>query len=162
MLDAAIAQQYDAVRQGHGLDLVMRHIDHGAPKILVQALDFNPHVIAELRVEIAQGLVEQEQARVAHDGPPDGNPLALPAGKLARQAFQQGPDAQHLGGDGLVAVRLFHDHFQHRPLDALQHHVVNGMRCLTVKIAEVTVQRAPHAIIDFAAHAAFISVPSVT
>jgi hypothetical protein len=53
LLDAAIAQQHNAVRQGHGLDLVMGNINHGAPEFLVQALDFNPHVVAQLRIEIA-------------------------------------------------------------------------------------------------------------
>ena len=54
LLDAAIAQQHDAVRQCHGLDLVVGHIDHGPPKLLVQPLDLDPHLVAQLRVEIAQ------------------------------------------------------------------------------------------------------------
>ena len=47
-------------------------------------------------------------------------------------------------------------HLQHRPLDRLHHHVINGMRRLTVEVAKIAVQVAPHAVVDFAAHAAFI------
>jgi hypothetical protein len=66
-------------------------------------------------------------------------------------------DAQHFGSDGLVAVGLLHHDFQHRSLDALQQHVIDGMGRLAVEIAEIAVQGAPHAVVDLAAHAAFIA-----
>ncbi len=64
----------------------------------MQALDLAAHLVAQLGIEIGQRFVEQEQARIAHDGAADGDALALAAGELARQALQQAGDAQHLGG----------------------------------------------------------------
>ena len=55
----------------------------------MQPLDLAAHLVAELRVEVRQRLVEQEELRVAHDGPADGDALALPAGELARIAVEE-------------------------------------------------------------------------
>ena len=95
MLNPAIAQQHNAVRQGHGFDLVMGHVDHCPPKFLVQALDLSAHVVAQLRIEITQGFIKQEQARFTDDGTANGNPLALATRQLAWIAFEQGFYAQH-------------------------------------------------------------------
>ena len=64
----------------------------------MQPLDLGAHAVAELGVEVGERLVEQEQAGVAHDGAADGDPLALAAGQLARQALEQMADAEHGGG----------------------------------------------------------------
>ena len=49
---------------------------------------------AQLRVEIGQRFVEQEDIRIADDGAADGDALALAAGELARIAVQQGLELQ--------------------------------------------------------------------
>src|SRR5690606_39583282 len=46
------------------------------------------------RVEIGQGLVEQEHLGIAHDGPADGDALALPTGKRLGHAVEIGLDLQ--------------------------------------------------------------------
>ena len=80
LLDLAGIHEHDAVGERHRLDLIMRDIDHGGAKLLVQALDLAPHLVAQLGVEVGQRLVEQEDLRVAHDGAADGDALALAAG----------------------------------------------------------------------------------
>ncbi len=54
------------------------------------------HVDAQAGIEIGQGLVEQEEARLPDDGAADGDALALAAGQGFRPAFQQGLYAQQI------------------------------------------------------------------
>ncbi len=82
--DLAPIEHDDAIGHGHGLDLVVGDVDHRRVEVFVELGEFDAHVGAQRRVEIGQRLVEQEDARVAHDGAADGDALALAAGKLAR------------------------------------------------------------------------------
>src|SRR3546814_14386230 len=63
-------------------------------RLLVDALDLGAHLDAQLRVEVGQGFVEQEDLGVAHDGAPHGDALALPPGELLRLAVEQFADIQ--------------------------------------------------------------------
>jgi hypothetical protein len=47
-----------------------------------------PHLAAQRGVEIGEGLVEQEDARLTHDRAADGHALPLTAGELARRAIE--------------------------------------------------------------------------
>ena len=58
------------------------------------------------RVKVRQRFVEQEDARIAHDGAADGDALALAAGKLFGQPVQQMLDLQHARGLAHAAVDL--------------------------------------------------------
>ena len=98
LLDRPVAEQHDAIGEGHGLDLVVGDVNHRLAQLLVETLDLGAHLVAQLGVEVRERLVEQEQARVAHDCAADRDALALPAGELPGQAVQQGLDAQHVGG----------------------------------------------------------------
>ena len=91
-------QHHDLVGHGHGLDLVVGDIDHRVAELLVQLGDLHPHLHAQRRVEVRQRLVEQEDLRLAHDGPPDGDPLPLPARQLPRPPVQKLVDLQELRG----------------------------------------------------------------
>ena len=91
LLDAPLAQHDDLVGERHRLDLVVRHIDHGGAEALMQLGDLDAHLHAQLGVEVRQRLVEQERLGLAHDGPADGDALALPAGKLPRLAVASVP-----------------------------------------------------------------------
>ena len=75
-----------AMRDGqrHRLDLVVGDVDDGLAEALVQLLDLDAHLDAQLGVEVGQRLVEQEHVRLAHQRPADGDALALAAGELAR------------------------------------------------------------------------------
>ena len=78
----------------------MGDVDHRGRQLPVQVRDLDPRVHPQRRVEVRQGFVEQKQLRLAHDGPPDGDPLALAARKLRGVAVQIGIEVQHPRGIG--------------------------------------------------------------
>ena len=57
--------------------------------------DLDPHLHAQLRVEVGQRLVEQEDLRVAHDGAADRHALALAARKLPGLALEERLELQN-------------------------------------------------------------------
>ncbi len=61
----------------------------------MQPLDLDPQVGAQLRIEIAERLVEQEHVDVAHQRPADGDALPLAARQFRRLALQQRLDLQN-------------------------------------------------------------------
>ncbi|ENN87522.1 hypothetical protein RHSP_44117 [Rhizobium freirei PRF 81] len=123
LLDIAAVEHDDLVGHGHGLDLIVRHIDHRRLQLLMQLADFESHVDAQRRVQVRQGLVEQEGCRLAHDGAADGDALTLTAGKLARLALQIVREVQDARGirDLLVDFRLRHIRHFERKSDVLAH-----------------------------------------
>ena len=60
-------------------------------------LDLQPHLHAQLGVEVRQGLVEQEHRRLAHNRAAHGHPLPLPARQFTRLAVQIRLQLQQLG-----------------------------------------------------------------
>ena len=89
LLDAAVLEHHDAVGQRHGLDLIVRDIDHGRVGHGVLELgDLDAGGHAQGGVEIGKRLVEQEDLGVAHDGAADGHALALAAGERLGQAVE--------------------------------------------------------------------------
>ena len=72
----------------------MGHVDGGGPEPLVQLLDLRAHLHPQLGVEIAERLVEQEDLRVAHDGPAHGDALAL----SFKETIESGAGAAAAGG----------------------------------------------------------------
>ena len=73
----------------------MRDEDAGGLQFVVEALDLDPHLAAELGVQVGQGLVEQEDVGLADNGAAHGNSLALAAAQLAGFARQEFLDAQN-------------------------------------------------------------------
>ena len=76
-------QNDDPVGHCHGFDLVVSDIDHRRLKLLVKLGKFYAHGPPKRRVEVREGLVKEEDFRVAYDGPTNGHTLPLAAGKLA-------------------------------------------------------------------------------
>jgi hypothetical protein len=64
----------------------------------VEPLELDPHLHAQLGVQVGQRLVEEEHLGVPHDGAAHRHPLALATRELAGLALQQLLDAQDLGG----------------------------------------------------------------
>ena len=60
LLDASGAQHHDAVGQGHGLDLIVSDVDHGAADLPVKGGKLLARGDAQLRIQVRQRLVEQE------------------------------------------------------------------------------------------------------
>ena len=86
----------DPGRHGHGFDLVVGDVDDGLLQLVVQLLDLEPHLGPQLGVEVGERLVEEEHADLLDQRAPDGDALALAAGKLGRLAVVECIDLQEL------------------------------------------------------------------
>src|SRR6185436_14664980 len=67
------AHHHDAVAHRHRLDLVVRHVDRRRPHLCLEPLDLAPRLHTELRVEVRQWLVHQEDLRLPHDRAPESD-----------------------------------------------------------------------------------------
>jgi hypothetical protein len=100
LLHAAAVHDGDAVRHGQRLFLVVRDQHRGDAVVPLQPLDLDLHVEAEILVERAEGLVEQEDLRIHRERAGERDALLLPAGKLPRQPLGESlhmDEAQHVG-----------------------------------------------------------------
>src|SRR5690606_22305317 len=97
LLDDAAVHDHHAIGQSHRLDLVVGDVDRRRLDLLVNLLDLGAHLHAQLGVEVGQRLVEQEDLRMADDGPAHSDALALAAGELLRASIQQLVDAEDRG-----------------------------------------------------------------
>ena len=108
LLDGAGVHNHDFVAHGQGFFLVMGDEDEGNADLLLDALQFTLHLLAQLQVQGAQGLVQQQDVRLVHQGAGDGNTLLLAAGELGDVAlfvaFQvhQGKHTVDLLGDDII------------------------------------------------------------
>ena len=59
------------------------------PQLALQALQLEAHLLAQLRVEVGQRLVEQQQRRLHHQRAREREALLLAAGELGRLAVGQ-------------------------------------------------------------------------
>src|SRR4051812_12921343 len=107
LLDHAALKHDDLVGHGHGLDLVVGHIDHGRGQLLMQLGKLDPHLNAERRIQVGQRFVEQEDLGLPDDGAADGDALALTARKILGPTFQQWPQVQDVRRLGHLAYPLF-------------------------------------------------------
>ena len=96
LLQFALMHDGDLVGHRHGLELVVRDIDHGRAEGALQMLDLAAHVGPQLGVEMGDRLVEQEELGLAHDGAADGDALLLAAGEFLRAALEQLVDLEQL------------------------------------------------------------------
>ena len=87
LLDDAVLHDHDGVGHGEGLLLIVGHVDEGDAQLLLHALQLHLHLLAELQVEGAQGLVEEQNLGLVHQGSGDGHPLLLAAGELVDPAL---------------------------------------------------------------------------
>ena len=76
-------QDRDPVRQRHRLGLIVGDVDERDAGPPLQVLQLPPHPLAELRVEVRQGLIEQEDLRLDHQAPRQRHTLLLAARELA-------------------------------------------------------------------------------
>jgi hypothetical protein len=82
LLDPPLVHDHDAVRRHHGLRLVVRHVDRGDLEGVVQAADLEAHLLAQIGVEVAERLIEQQHLGLDHDGARQGHTLLLAARQL--------------------------------------------------------------------------------
>ena len=82
LLDAALVHDGDAVAQRHGLALVVGDVEEGDADLVVDEVELDLHVLAQLQVERGERLVEQQHLRVVDERPGDRDALLLPAADL--------------------------------------------------------------------------------
>ena len=87
LLDGALVHHRDAVGEHQRLLLVVGDEDGGEAEPALQAADLELHGLAQLAVERAERLVEQQQPRIEDDGAGERHALLLAARELARQAL---------------------------------------------------------------------------
>ena len=78
----------------------MRDVDERDPDLVLDALQLELHLLAELQVERAERLVEQEDARVVDERARERDALLLAARELLRLALPRTLEAdelEHLG-----------------------------------------------------------------
>src|SRR5581483_4635231 len=94
----AVAHHRDLVRHRERLRLVVRHVDAGDPELALEPLELEAHVLAQLRVEVRERLVEEEQGRLHHERAREREPLLLPArerGRVPRRELPELHDREH-------------------------------------------------------------------
>ena len=81
MLYNALIHYGDAVRDGHGLLLIMRDIHSRNANVVLYALYNTAHLNAQLRVKVGQRLIHQKNVRLDDECAGERDALLLPAGK---------------------------------------------------------------------------------
>ena len=96
LLEDAVAHDRDPVAHRHRLDLVVRHVDGRRADLALQPPDLGARLRAQLRVEVRERLVHEEDLRLAHERAAERDALALSARELARLALEQRLDPEQL------------------------------------------------------------------
>ena len=103
--------------------VVVRHQDDRLP-VLVEVVDQVQHLGAGARIEVAGGLVGQDDERIVHQRAGDGHALLLAAGELAGPMVQPVAQADQLGQLQAVVQRCAARSaplVEERHLDVLEH-----------------------------------------
>ena len=96
----AVVEHGDAVAHRERFFLVVRDVDKGDADLALDPQQLELHLLAELEVERAERLVEQQHLRLVHDRAGQGDALALAAGQLRRLARAEPGQPDHLQGPG--------------------------------------------------------------
>ena len=98
LLDAPALHYRDAVGQAERLDLVVGHEEHRDAEPALEQLQLDPHLLAELGIEVAERLVQQQEIRLVHERPAESQALHLAAAQQrgrARLESLESDQAQH-------------------------------------------------------------------
>ena len=75
----------------------MSHVHGGGPDLPLEPFQLVPGGVAQLGVEVGEGLIEEKDLGIPHEGATEGDALALPARELARITVEVAGDAEHIG-----------------------------------------------------------------
>ena len=117
-----LQQHAHPVAQRHRLLVVLGDVEDGGLELLEQPRQLQPHLVAQLGVDVAQRVVEQQDLGPAHQRPAQRRALLLPVRELARQVVQHVGYAQELGHllHALLDVGLVHPAGAERARDVLE------------------------------------------
>ena len=123
LLQHAVLQHRDPVAHGHGLDLVVGHVDGGDAEPGLQRGDLGAGGDPELGVQVRQRLVHQEHLRRPHDRAAHGDALTLTTGEGLRLAVEEVLQAQQVGRflDALLPLGLRHAGHLQREAHVVAH-----------------------------------------
>jgi hypothetical protein len=91
----------------------MGDVDRGDADRAVDVLELGPHFLAQLRIEVRQRLVEQQDLGRIGDGAGERHALLLPAGELVRIPVADGVEPHPLQGSRDLPVTLGTRHMAH-------------------------------------------------
>ena len=86
LLVAALVHDGDAIGHRHRLFLVVGHVDERDPDLLLDPLELHLHLLAQLEVERAERLVEQQYGRLVDQRSGERDALRLATRDLRRLA----------------------------------------------------------------------------
>jgi hypothetical protein len=90
LLHASLIHKADAIREDQRFALIVGDVEHGHPECLVNALDLELQLVAQLLVQGAERLVHQNEIRVVDQAAGNRDALLLAAGKLLRPCDLRG------------------------------------------------------------------------
>ena len=91
-----VVEHREAVAHRERLLLVVRHVDERDPELLLELLQLDLELLAELEVERTERLVQQQSLRAIHERPSKRDPLPLAARQLRGLAAAVAPQAHEL------------------------------------------------------------------
>jgi hypothetical protein len=118
---APLVHDADAVGHREGLVLIVRDEDGADAELLLDLADRAPQLLADLRVERAERLVEQQHLGPVRERARDGDALLLAAESCVGQAVVhafEGDELQELGAT-LEAIGALHAPHAERELDVV-------------------------------------------
>src|SRR3990170_5051683 len=95
LVDPTAVEDGQAVAHGERLLLVVRDVDERDAHFLLDLFELDLHLLAELQVESAKGLVQEQDTGPVDEGPGQGDALALAARQLRRLSTIQALEANH-------------------------------------------------------------------
>ncbi|CAH0306768.1 hypothetical protein SRABI106_03922 [Rahnella aquatilis] len=84
LLNVTFVKHHDPVRQCHGLDLIVGHVNHGVFQTGMELTDFLTHLHTQRGIKVRQRFIKQKNFRLLNNGTPDSDALTLSAGKILR------------------------------------------------------------------------------
>ena len=103
LFHVSLTEVMHARRVGRGIRIV-GHQQYRLVILLIQSLEQREYLGRGLGIQVPRGLIREDQIRVGHDRPGDGNALLLAAGELPRNMVHSVFQAhQRQCGDGVLA-----------------------------------------------------------
>src|SRR5262245_15619552 len=123
LLDPALVEHREAIGHRQRLLLVVRHVHERDADLALDRLQLDLHLLAELEIERAERLVEEEHLRAVHDRARERDALPLATRELAGLAIPVAPEAHHLErlARTVLPLALLHLLDHEAVLDVLLH-----------------------------------------
>jgi len=104
----------------------MRHIKESDPHLLLEVLQLDLHLFAQLEIERAERFIQEQHARLVDQRPRQSDPLLLPTRQLRRSPLADRRQADQRQGllDAALALCLWYSFHLQAKGDILRHRQV--------------------------------------